>query len=693
MVFKKKFECSSNGYQVPAMPQIPISAKGKRSVRRKVVDNQMCAFDLLIAVARKILERDNSSTVNSIVGNSNQNVKQEQLDEEKFCKDEAFYQVSCNESTSTSELPIQRQVIQTLEERSQIPNATASGPTSAIVKSDALNKDTCTGDSIANGSKEEFAYSLGTTAKKCCTESHSPGSPESCDADMVDEIKTPFLVEQHEAETGMFKNIQHAWNLDNPKELDAKPPALSSSDSSIEMPLHGHHIPPISSFPICEDNMELAVDRDDDENSFGCTNPSTITSKALKPQYHKIRKLFSRTDVETKPASHSRKICHARRRTQRSLFKRRKVFEHCSISPSDGGISSKGFCNPFEKEINYNTNNSYAVLHGANCTSSSATGQIALHKSEDFHAVKLSIKSFKVPELFIEIPETATVGSLKRTVMEAVTAILGGGLHVGVLLQGKKVRDDNKTLLQAGISHVDKMDNLVFMLEPSSRGASLPVTNLEYPRPLFPCDATEPLAGLPAVSPAPAPEIFNPSPEPQLNSALNFSESDHDSVYSPMDTKLLNKAPAAPPTPPTTASNSRALVPVPAMRIEALSMVPLRKPRRSELPQRRIRRPFSVSEVEALVQAVEKLGTGRWRDVKLQAFDNAKHRTYVDLKIIIRGCLCMQDKWKTLVHTARISPQQRRGEPVPQELLDRVLATHAYWSQQQAKLHFKPPLP
>jgi len=28
-------------------------------------------------------------------------------------------------------------------------------------------------------------------------------------------------------------------------------------------------------------------------------------------------------------------------------------------------------------------------------------------------AVKFSIKSFKVPELFIEIPENATVGSLK----------------------------------------------------------------------------------------------------------------------------------------------------------------------------------------------------------------------------------------------------------------------------------------
>jgi hypothetical protein len=47
--------------------------------------------------------------------------------------------------------------------------------------------------------------------------------------------------------------------------------------------------------------------------------------------------------------------------------------------------------------------------------------------------------------------------------------------------------------------------------------------------------------------------------------------------------------------------------------------------------------------------------------------------------------MMMQDKWKTLVHTARISPQQRRGEPVPQELLDRVLAAHAYWLQHQTR--------
>ena len=61
-----------------------------------------------------------------------------------------------------------------------------------------------------------------------------------------------------------------------------------------------------------------------------------------------------------------------------------------------------------------------------------------------------------------------------------------------------------------------------------------------------------------------------------------------------------------------TTPDTKAIVAVPAMSMEALAVVPLnQKARRSELVQRRTRRPFSVSEVEALVHAVEELGTGR----------------------------------------------------------------------------------
>lgn len=65
--------------------------------------------------------------------------------------------------------------------------------------------------------------------------------------------------------------------------------------------------------------------------------------------------------------------------------------------------------------------------------------------------------------------------------MEAVTAILQGGLHVGVVVHGNKVKDDNKTLLQVGISHNEDQGNLGFMLEPGSAIASPPLSRKELP--------------------------------------------------------------------------------------------------------------------------------------------------------------------------------------------------------------------
>ncbi|GJR53763.1 hypothetical protein Tco_1404284 [Tanacetum coccineum] len=59
----------------------------------------------------------------------------------------------------------------------------------------------------------------------------------------------------------------------------------------------------------------------------------------------------------------------------------------------------------------------------------------------------------------------ATVSFLKRTVTEFVTAIFSGELHVGVMLQRKRIRADNKTLLQTGICHDNVLDALGFTLE------------------------------------------------------------------------------------------------------------------------------------------------------------------------------------------------------------------------------------
>ncbi|GMP49322.1 hypothetical protein CsSME_00016344 [Camellia sinensis var. sinensis] len=320
-------------------------------------------------------------------------------------------------------------------------------------------------------------------------------------------------------------------------------------------------------------------------------------------------------DSEIKPVYHNRKICYKHRRSQRDYpFKKRRLYDRSSVSNFEG-ISSEG--------ISSSPRKGFSCDASASGISACVAGQHTSFQSRDSY-VKLRIKSFKVPELVIEIPESATVGSLKRTVMDAVTAILGGGLRVGVL-QGKKIRDDNKTLLQTGICHNNKLDALGFSLEPNPSHAPQSLCHEDRPF-LLACDTPQPLTRYP-----PAPSVVHnvvqqrtadTLPDPPLSSLGNFIESDHDSAPSPPDMSI-DKSP----------THSRALVAVPAMNVEALAVVPMRKSKRSDAVQCRIHRPFSVYEVEALVQAVEKLGTGRWREVKLRAFDNAKHRTYVDLKV------------------------------------------------------------
>lgn len=91
--------------------------------------------------------------------------------------------------------------------------------------------------------------------------------------------------------------------------------------------------------------------------------------------------------------------------------------------------------------------------------------------------------------------------------------------------------------------------------------------------------------------------LTDPSP---ITNLTNHVESNHEAMTS--HTVLTD----------TTSPDSRALVPVPATDVDALAVVPVnQKIRRSDIAQRRTRRPFSVAEVEALVQAVEELGTGR----------------------------------------------------------------------------------
>ncbi|XP_068635647.1 telomere repeat-binding protein 5-like [Aristolochia californica] len=685
MVFQKRLYYGFNGYQVPTMPRASRSARGKSSFKKKA-ENPMCAFDLLATVAGKLLQEKETSSSQLVtkadLAIEKDYIKKEQPYIENPLKQEPHDQGSCDESVSAFNGRLQKHShIGIHKDHSHAFNDDSFKHTSTITNSDGCKKTVLPEEST---DKVMNAFSLfpGGSQGNSNFERGSPSIAESHKSKVHAEFEKK--VETENQKIGSV--ITGISPISDDQMEDTKPPALVSSDSSVEVPLGGDHIAHGGPLPKSHNNVRV-VSRDDDENSSGCTQPSTITRKTYRPPAcfgdRRMKKFLaskywkaspkvvkdanlSNSDSETKPVVRSRKMCYARQRTQRgSTFKRRKLYERCSISTSVRSNSNDGIYISAEKGSNGEPVGSFATMNGATGSSSSVACQKSSFESGDSH-VRLSIKSFKVPELFIEMPENATVGSLKRTVLEAVNAILGSGLRVGVLLQGKKIRDDSITLFQTEISCSDKLDTLGFSLEPYPSCSS--------PTPLCvedhtPCEATQQINRCRAVPPTDQ-GASDATPDPPLTNLGNCIESDHDSVLCPTDVSLDKPS-----------ANSRAMVPISPMSVEALAVVPLhRKSRRAELVQRRIRRPFSVSEVEALVQAVEKLGTGRWRDVKLRAFENAKHRTYVDLK----------DKWKTLVHTARISPQQRRGEPVPQELLDRVLSAHAYWSHQQAKQQVKP---
>ncbi|XP_044482755.1 telomere repeat-binding protein 5-like isoform X2 [Mangifera indica] len=655
MVLQKRLDFGFNGYQLPYMPRATRSAR-RSSFKKRGEDNQMCAFDLLATVAGKLLLDKQTPPISSN-GSTDENQsavvkdsqKKEMQDENKQWKVETPNQGSWDRGFCVSELvsPAQDQKYS----RKESPCNQEDAPlrlASVITTSDC--SEGFVDQKLVNGKAKN---EMGILASK--VEVGPSGYREYGDCKIEVETKESIKDELHKTGKVQFGT----------KVGDGKSPALVSSDSSVKLPLCRDDSPH-NSFPVSQDYVNV-VSRDDDENSSGCTHPNT-TKKSSRPAPcigdRRIRKILasknwkvgpklkdvtlSSTDGELRSVYRSRNSCYKSIRSERNYpIKKRRLFNYSSESNYDGGISGEGICVSPKRVMNEDVSGLCSKMH----------------------EVKLRIKSFRVPELFIEMPETASVGSLKRRVMEAVNAIFGGGLRVGVLLQGKKVRDDSKTLLQTEVSHYNQLDALGFSLEPNTSQTPPILCSGDSPF-MLSCDKPQPLSRYTS-----SPSIIHQgncdvAPEQHVTNIGNFVESDHDSAPSPTDMSIDKST-----------KDSKALVTVPAVSVEALAVVPVhRKSKRSEIVQRRIRRPFSVAEVEALVQAVEKLGTGRWRDVKLRAFDSAKHRTYVDLK----------DKWKTLVHTARISPQQRRGEPVPQELLDRVLTAHAYWSQQQAKQQLKP---
>lgn len=477
---------------------------------------------------------------------------------------------------------------------------------------------------------------------------------------------------------------------------DDSPQSLSSS-SSEETPTHvyKHTHSPCSEQPL-ETHLDFSQElarlnaKDDDDNFSDLVVPATTPPvRHLVPFIEKTQQLMQAqqennfyqveesatvvartTDGNNDVEGH----LHCLRKfpsQQPRGRKMRRSSKSCKVSIDS--YKSRSF-NPLDSDAK-------DTSVGSSPTTIKGSRRSVKRKSNEIHdcsPVKVNITSFRVPELSINLPETATVANLKRAVMEAAVNLLGGGLHVRVLHHGKKVHDENSTLIQMGIACKDRLDSLAFMLEPSgvsNTSMSIEESVFGYPKGKSLHAACYPVFGDDLDADRQKAVNGTNSGDAETDASNNTEGEEKKDLMSNVGECVKLQKGGVPCRPPTPATAALVVHPHAEGDLPAELVMAGQQNFVSFSGKRRTRRPFTVLEVEALVQAVELLGTGRWREVKQQVFSHARHRTYVDLK----------DKWKTLVHTARIAPHQRRGEPVPQELLDRVLQAHTYWAVQLAK--------
>ena len=95
--------------------------------------------------------------------------------------------------------------------------------------------------------------------------------------------------------------------------------------------------------------------------------------------------------------------------------------------------------------------------------------------------------------------------------------------------------------------------------------------------------------------------------------------------------------------------------------------------KRRMLPSRgggrqKVHRPWTLPEVEALVEGVGHYGRGQWADIKSLESDGVAEA------LVSRSAVDLKDKWRNLLQLASLPQQSRRKAETPPELLQRVLA-------------------
>lgn len=252
----------------------------------------MCAFDLLAVVAGNLLlEKGSPSSSDAFADKDhclvvNNTVKNEWQDEEKNMKVEAHDQGNPARSFFVSELVSQGNDQNcSSKELLFAQNEHNLGLASTLAASECAERFD---PKLDSKSKNE----IGTFASK--VEVDSSGYREFNDCKLEGSTKDLIKDESNKSGKVQIGTMANICCFEDPVDWDGKPHALASSDSSAKVPLWGNNISR-SSYPTNGDSINVD-NRDDDENSSGCTHPSN-KKKLFRPAPHiggrRIRKILA----------------------------------------------------------------------------------------------------------------------------------------------------------------------------------------------------------------------------------------------------------------------------------------------------------------------------------------------------------------------------------------------------------------
>lgn len=250
----------------------------------------MCAFNLLATVAGNLLCKESSPTSSNTSNQKNKGiiVNQDGQDGNKALKVEPCDQGSCDKKQFDSEHISQAHNVKHSSKESSFPqNDDHSGFTSIMTTSN------CSESLVAkNSDNGKIKNEVGSFCSQI--EEGLSMYRESGGCKLEGEAKTLVKDKSNNTHKVQIGTAADMCSSEYPAVFKGKPPALPSSDSSAKAPLCGDHVPQ-RSLPSPWDDRNI-VSRDDDENSSGCTHPSTRTGyfkRAPRIGDRRIRKILA----------------------------------------------------------------------------------------------------------------------------------------------------------------------------------------------------------------------------------------------------------------------------------------------------------------------------------------------------------------------------------------------------------------